>query len=230
MGAIAKRGQKLVAMTKREMQAAPPGEMAATMSKMVMDGEQLAALTGTYSSARVPGLTWPALLQAQREQFLDVVEGNNLKPVEGLLLAQAVTLNAIFADMADRAASNVGQYPEAMERYMRLALKAQSQSRATLETLAEVKNPMRFAYVRQANIANGPQQVNNGCADTVSPQNELQGDFNVVDTGTQAARIGTDAPAATVAQIHGTAHRRRKVAIQPKRVERRRAAHAARTR
>jgi hypothetical protein len=45
---------------------------------------------------------------------------------------------------------------------MRLALKAQSQCRATLETLSVVKNPPSVAFVRQANIANGPQQVNNG--------------------------------------------------------------------
>lgn len=40
-------------------------------------------------------------------------------------------------------------------------LKAQSQCRATLETLAAIKvGPAIFA--RQANIAHGPQQVNNG--------------------------------------------------------------------
>ena len=42
---------------------------------------------------------------------------------------------------------------------MRLSLKAQGQCRATLETLAVIKNPPVFAH--QANIAHGPQQVNN---------------------------------------------------------------------
>lgn len=45
---------------------------------------------------------------------------------------------------------------------MRLALKAQSRCRATIETLAEIKNPKPVAFVQQANISNGPQQVNNG--------------------------------------------------------------------
>jgi hypothetical protein len=44
---------------------------------------------------------------------------------------------------------------------MRLALKAQSQSRATVETLAAIKNPP-VVYARQANFAAGHQQVNNG--------------------------------------------------------------------
>jgi hypothetical protein len=45
-----------------------------------------------------------------------------------------------------------------IDKFTRLALKAQSQCRAALETLAVIKNPPVFA--RQANIANGPQQVN----------------------------------------------------------------------
>lgn len=40
------------------------------------------------------------------------------------------------------------------------ALRAQAQSRATLETLAAIKNPPAV-FAGQANIAHGPQQVNN---------------------------------------------------------------------
>jgi len=50
---------------------------------------------------------------------------------------------------------------EAADKYLRLALKAQGQCRATLETLAAIKNPP-VVFARQANIAHGPQQVNNG--------------------------------------------------------------------
>jgi hypothetical protein len=79
-----------------------------------------------------------------------------------MLAIQAHTLDTIFNELARRSWSNVnGGYVEAGERYMRLALKAQSQSRATIETLSEMKNPKPVAFVQQANIANGPQQVNN---------------------------------------------------------------------
>jgi hypothetical protein len=78
------------------------------------------------------------------------------------LAAQAVALDSIFHDLARRSAANMGQYVEAAETYMRLALKAQAQSRATMETLAEIKNPRQIAFVGQANVAHGPQQVNNG--------------------------------------------------------------------
>ena len=46
---------------------------------------------------------------------------------------------------------------------MRLALKAQSQCRATIEALTNIKNPRPVAYVRQANIGQAVQ-VNNGGA------------------------------------------------------------------
>ena len=84
-------------------------------------------------------------------------------------------------------------YPETLcgEVLMRLALKAQSQARATAETLALMKNPM--PYIKQANIANGPQQVNNGnpasAGKNQSPPNELleHQHGNTLDIGAQAA-------------------------------------------
>lgn len=57
------------------------------------------------------------------------------------------------------------QYQKPMESYLRMAMKAQNQCRMTLETLTTVKNPS-VVYARQANIAHGPQQVNNGVSDT----------------------------------------------------------------
>ena len=81
-----------------------------------------------------------------------------------MLSSQAVALNAMFGELARRSALNMGEYLDASERYMRLALKAQGQCRATLETLAAIKNPP-VVFARQANINNGgQQQVNNGAA------------------------------------------------------------------
>lgn len=57
-----------------------------------------------------------------------------------------------------------------LESFLRLALKAQNQCRATLETLAGIKNPP-VVIARQANInhGNGNQQVNNGTPDPSQP-------------------------------------------------------------
>ena len=93
----------------------------------------------------------------------EAVNRGDLSAAERMLNSQAVALNAIFAELARRAALNMGTHLGATESYMRLALKAQSQSRATVETLAAIKNPP-VVFARQANIAHGPQQVNNGPA------------------------------------------------------------------
>lgn len=74
------------------------------------------------------------------------------------LTAQATTLDALFTQMAQRSLVNMGQHPEAMERYMRLALKAQAQSRATLETLVKMHQP-REQTVRHIHVGPDGQAV-----------------------------------------------------------------------
>lgn len=86
------------------------------------------------------------------------VHQGDLREPEALLTAQAVTLNTMFSHLANLAART--KWDEKLDRYLRLAVKAQAQCRATLETLAEIKNPTTV-FARQANIAHGPQQVNN---------------------------------------------------------------------
>jgi hypothetical protein len=63
-------------------------------------------------------------------------------------------------------------YVPVAETYLRLALKAQSQSRTSIESLAQIKNPP-VVYARQANFANGPQQVNNGISLSGARENEI---------------------------------------------------------
>ncbi len=98
---------------------------------------------------------------ALRDDMRTMAEGD-AGEIEQMLLAQAKALQAIFCDLACRAASQ--DQMRHLEMYLRLGLKAQSQSRATLEALGELRNPRQVAFVRQANIAHGAQQVNNGSA------------------------------------------------------------------
>lgn len=101
---------------------------------------------------------------------VQAVKDGNLSGPEAMLVSQAHSLNAIFTELARRSALNMGEYIDASEKYMRLALKAQAQCRATIETLATLKNPP-VVIARQANISAGPQQVNNGPA----PRTEVSG-------------------------------------------------------
>ena len=115
-----------------------------------------------YSRAQHAGLSLTDIAQALKEQG-EAVNRGDLASLERMLTGQAVALNAMFTELARRGALNMGEHLGATETYIRLALKAQSQSRATAETLAAIKNPP-IVYARQMNVANGPQQVNNGAA------------------------------------------------------------------
>ncbi|UAB78407.1 hypothetical protein INR77_01275 [Erythrobacter sp. SCSIO 43205] len=75
-----------------------------------------------------------------------------------LLAAQAVSLDAIFTELARRSAINMGEHLHASERYMRLALKAQSNCRATLEALSKLHQP-REQIVKHVHVNEGGQAV-----------------------------------------------------------------------
>lgn len=75
-----------------------------------------------------------------------------------ILASQAVSLDAMFTDMARRSIENMGQYLNAGELYMRLALKAQAASRATLEVLAKLHQP-REQTVRHVHVNDGGQAI-----------------------------------------------------------------------
>ena len=75
-----------------------------------------------------------------------------------ILAAQAVTLDSMFAELARRAAINMGEYINSAERYGRLALRAQSNCRTTLEALAKLHQP-REQTVRHVHVNEGGQAV-----------------------------------------------------------------------
>lgn len=98
-------------------------------------------------------------LVAELKQQSAAVHANDMSRVESMLIAQAHTLDGLLAKLASKALA--AERLNVMDSYMRLALKAQNQARATLQTLAELKAPKHIAFVNQANIGN-QVQVNNG--------------------------------------------------------------------
>jgi hypothetical protein len=162
--------------------------------------------------------TYHALQQAGAR-----VTGGDLSQIEAVLASQVVVLNGLFAHLASRA--SYASQPESCERWLRLALRAQGQCRATGETLATIKNPPAV-FTRQANFANGPQQVNNhgrpddggqsravevaevprarAANEATEPSRLLEAGRERLDTrATRAAATG-DSPMATVGALDGT--------------------------
>ena len=139
------------------------------------------------------------------------INNGDMTRAENMLVAQAHTLDVLFAQLASRALR--AKHMDGLQSYMRLALKAQNQARATLQTLTELKIPKQVAFVKQANIGN-QVQVNNGIQEKPArtrknkkAQNELlevkHGER--LDTRATGAASGADPAMATLGAEHRTA-------------------------
>lgn len=144
-------------------------DRAAGMAKLVLLPSVKGASTIQNYSKGFGEVDFATLMEELITQVKAANEGD-LKRAEAMLMVQAHTLDSIFNTLASRAIQS--EYMSQLEPYLRLALKAQSQCRATLETLAAIKNPQPVAFVKQANIAHN-QQVNNGVA-APSPARESE--------------------------------------------------------
>lgn len=137
----------------------------------------------------------PSLLEQLHDQAAAVNSGD-LSQAESMLINQATALQSLFTRLTERAM--VSDKVPVFEVSMRMALRAQNQCRATLETLATIKNPP-VIYARQANVTTGPQQINNGTAapsrarEIENEQSQLSGETHELlpDTRTsgEASRI-----------------------------------------
>lgn len=137
----------------------PEETTAQATTHAILHPAALAAVTLHQWHKGVVAVDIGALVNDLRDQC-GKAHGGDLARAEAMLVAQAHTLDAIFHKLALRA-DRVNEIPQ-FEAAMKMAFRAQAQCRATLETLATIKNPPNVAFVKQANIAHGPQQVNNG--------------------------------------------------------------------
>lgn len=152
---------KKTAKTEAKPPAMSAKEKAELVSKLALKpSANGAAVVEAYSKGSFGEADINVLIDELRAQF-DKVENGDLQYCESMLVGQANALQAIFVNLARRASNQ--EYLNHYETYLRLALKAQNQSRMTLETLATIKNPP-VVFAKQANInqGSGNQQVNNG--------------------------------------------------------------------
>lgn len=121
--------------------------------------------------------------------------GGDMTMASKVLAAQAITLDSMFAELARRAAMNMGEYIDASERYGRLALKAQGNCRATLEALAKLHQPreqtVRHVHVNEGGQAIVTDQFHNHTGGTENAKTNEQFHATTTD-GTSAALLSPD--------------------------------------
>jgi hypothetical protein len=165
-----------------------------------------ASVIGPFSKPAMPDINNDALVNKLR----GLMEPDAYKEQSlAMLYGQAMALQTIFVELSRRGIKQDAllQY----EAHMKLALKAQNQCRMTLESLAMIQNPP-VVYAKQANFANGPQQVNNGvpaqpATPTAKPettQNQLleESHGERLDFGAQAKTGRTDPVMEAVGEVH----------------------------
>lgn len=162
-----------------------------------------AAVTSKAYAPAIGEQDLAAVLERLGEISSRVVSGET-KDVESMLAAQALTLDSIFHKLALQAERNIGQYPKATDLYLRLALKAQNQCRATAETLANLKSPRQ--YINQTNVA-GAMQIN------IDMENAH------VDASKKRGNAGSDPTVEALGEIHGSQNPRREGYLQQERAE-----------
>lgn len=162
------------------------------------------AASDPYSKKIFLGVEFDFLKDALKDKISVVAAGNTV-PMEAMLIGQAEALQNIFVSLCRKASSqeDIGKY----QTFLTLALKAQSQSRATIQALTELKYPKQATFVKQANISHGHQQVNNETSTrtrvkkTKTKSNELleadNGEW--LDTRTQGKTSGADKAVETLA-------------------------------
>lgn len=139
---------------------AKPGESEAKgLAKVGLDPVANASATTRQFAKPIFGeLAITGLFEALDDEVRAVKKGD-LSSQRAMLATQAFALNSIFTELARRAGANMGEYMGATESYMRLALKAQAQSRATIEALERLANG-REQTVKHVHVDNrGGQAV-----------------------------------------------------------------------
>lgn len=135
------------------------------------------------------------------EEVFERVKSGDLSIAEEMLTSQAFALNVAFNSLAARAARQ--QDVSTMQMLMNLCFKAQNQSRATLDSLIRLKQPSQTTFVKQANISQGHQQVNNLCEKNIPPQNELLESLDErMDGRKKTAPKRTHSELETMAKVH----------------------------
>jgi hypothetical protein len=117
-----------------------------------------ASLSASTMSAVLSDVDLADSISALSEKISTIQDGD-MKPIEAMLIGQAQALQTMFVTLGRMAVikTSLPQYTA----FMNMALKAQSQSRATIQVLTELKYPKQATFVKQANIAGGHQQINN---------------------------------------------------------------------
>lgn len=193
------------------------------------DGAVNNAVLAHYLGAATPDLDVLTLARLGIEQAQAVGKGD-VGQLERMLLSQATSLQAMYVYLAVKGKD--ADHREWQHHYITLGLKCAAQSRQAIVALAELRQPRSVMFAKQANLAAGPQQVNNGpvvnptrvrAEDPPDQQNELleMGNEQRLDARAAGAAGRNGAHMEALDPVHRPKERRRKGPVGQQRIQRR---------
>jgi hypothetical protein len=154
---LVKQGQA----NKLQLEKREDEKVGRTLARVTLDPQtRNAALAMSFGSQMFGDQLKPEIAESSAvvaEEIQRALKGD-LSLASRMHTSQAISLDALFTEMARRSGNNMGQCPDAAERYMRLALKAQAACRSTLEALARLHQP-REQTVKHVHVSQGGQAV-----------------------------------------------------------------------
>lgn len=186
------------------------------------DAARAAALPAVQAAFTMGKYTWggvkaePGPLVAELSSQARRVKDGDMTRIEGMLVSQMHTLDAMFNSLARRAMDT--ENADHLKMWLTASLKAQRQCVNAAEALATLKNPAVFVGKQQINQSAGPMQVNNGTPAPVPVKSdhdtELKGiaheHIERLDPGAPSKAGRNDPAMATVGTEHRTSNRSRK--------------------
>ena len=153
------KANKKAALAKKDKQIENATDENVKFAEVSLSASHMSAiLTASFTNSIMPKAGIADVISELSDKIGTIQDGD-MQPIEAMLIGQAQALQTMFVSLGRQAASKTSlpQYTA----FMNLALKAQSQSRATIQALVELKYPKQATFVKQANISNGHQQINN---------------------------------------------------------------------
>lgn len=144
-----------------EVNALPGEHHLKTLARLTLNpGIRHAELASAFANHAFGDDHKPTIMDSTEAlaETLKAAESGDKRLASRMLAAQAVSLDAMFTELARRSGRNMGEYMDAADRYMRLALKAQTACRTTLDALAKLHQP-REQTVKHVHVNDGGQAV-----------------------------------------------------------------------
>lgn len=177
-------------------------------TEYVLDPQTLGALVIDGNTASVSTQIDMEFARGVIGKGIEEIKRGDLSNLEAMLYSQAVALNVMFTSLSRRA--SIQHDFDIKASITSLALKSQNQSRNTIQTLINLKQPNQTSFIKQqTNVANGHQQINNG-VEKASPEKLLNESIELLevnhgkwlDGGTKAKTKGVNSELEALGEVH----------------------------